>query len=415
MTVITARDVLRDVPSIRDIARLIAREQRDQGVIWEADFERDYPLNDGSNGNLLKGLDGARGLLFTRASDATVQVSPSQVVTSGIGVDGVRIGNAGYGKGRVLEESRQNIAPRARPTNTGGWGGITSTITLGYAAGPDDAAATAARIFASSTGAFGCFVNAPVLAQSYVGSVWYRLLDRANRPQVIPSVPATAGTRELVTPGTDAWWRYVSPVRSSASAYCLQVHETGLLAAVDAVCDLAQVEYGSFPTELILTTGAAATRQADSLSISDLSRVVRNGQIRIELDFIPRATRSNYTTFPTLFSYDANNYAVFQASSGRVLTGCGGVTYTSSAGGPFLAFNAGDIVRTFVVIGNCVPEYWVSVNGAQAVNLGGGSLTPAFPSSGPLGIFRTGATQYLSGWLRRMRAYAPGRRPQWAM
>lgn len=388
------------------------------GVVWEARLDS-LPLSTATNATELRSLLAALGLTLTRASAATVQTSSSSLVTSGIGVDDPRVGDAGYGRGLVLEESRQNIVVRCRVGNPGGAGwlaGNAGTMTGTYANGPDGAAMTAARITVDSTGDYGTYTSNGITSAANVGSLWYRLLDRLNKPSVLPSLPAGAAYRETVTPGVDTWFRYVSPVRTAAATYAVQVHDTSVLSAVDAVCDCAQMEGGTWASELILTTGAAATRQPDRALLDSAARIVRGGRVGIHVRAALKGSiggSNDYAADPFLWRYDANNYASINRTTGAVTVVIAGASYTTASG--FTAAR-GDVVDYWVEAGGGSLQTVVKArkNGGAVTTLGTTSPQGTHPSATSMDLLsNAGSSGHLSCWLQSVRAYAPGRRPSW--
>jgi len=431
MTVVTSRFSSRDVARARDIIRLIQREQRDQGVIWEADFERDYPLSSASNAKTLRGLNAERGLTHTRASAATAQVSDSEVVTS-IGVDDPRMGLHGY----LAEEARTNLLLRCRDvTDASSYAGAGSghTYTPGVTDGPDSSSLSADRVQVPSGGYPRYFaIAAPGTATNVVTSYWAKAYASSGQLQITTYQVGGATGVYRNDALTGVWGRYSAFLAVAANTNSIVIFPqdgrgsiSGTVAgARDSVIDLGQIEYGKWASEVILTSGASATRAADR-QVVGADKLVTSGRIgfhtRIKLKGSIGGSNT-YTLDPVLWKYDGSNYALVNTTTGTMQVVIAGVSYTTGVG-----FTA--------AVGDTL-DYWVEGGGgglqtvvkARKSTDGGvtwGTVTTLGVSTSPQGTIPTASnidlfgteslTRTLSGWVKKVRAYAYGRRPLWAM
>ncbi len=87
---------------------------------------------------------------------------------------------------------------------------------------------------------------------------------------------------------------------------------------VDQIVDLAQVEFGQFATEPIVTASSAATRAGDHLQIVDGPGAVDGGQLSLYLKMYPKGDATQYSA-PAYFWYaDSQDYALFNLQTQSV-------------------------------------------------------------------------------------------------
>ena len=391
------------------------------GRIWEARFDL-MPLSDGSNSTLLRSYLSACGLTLTRASTATVQTSASTVVPSGIGVDDPRVGDAGYGRGLVVEESRTNLVQKARDLSVGtGWNVGTATPSLDFAAGPDGSAV--ADRFVCASGQYSTYWGGTLAAGTVTASQWVRATSGTiNTGWEL--VGATGSASEDVSVST-TWQRRVlsAVVTAGAGAYVPVSGRTnvGLTAtARDSIVDLHQIEAGKFATEAIITTGAAATRSADRLAVSS-SRLIRSGRIGLAVRATLKGSiggSNDYSADPYLWRYDASNYATINRTTGAVTVVIAGGSYTTASG--------------FTAAANDVVDYWVEAGGGglqtvvkarkstdngatwgAVTTLGTGAAQGTHPSATSMDLMSDAGSAQLSAWIQSVQGFVPGRRPAW--
>lgn len=392
------------------------------GRIWEARFDL-MPLSDGSNSTLLRSYLAACGLTLTRASSATVQTSASTVVTSGIGVDDPRVGDAGYGRGLVIEEARTNSCDTSNPSS---WG--VSFATQSNVTGPDGAT-SASRLNdtdAVNTG-FAAKTISYTAATQYIASCW--MLPEASSPanstfsfNTNDNGPSVSVTRPT---GLGAWARYVGAtyVSGAGPSSNFSIVPAYAAAAHTGACSFAlfQRENGKFSTEAIVTAGAAATRNADRVVV-DATRLIRSGRIRVSLRVALKGSiggSNDYSADPYLWRYDASNYATIDRTTGAVTVVIAGGSYTTASG---LTASAGNVI-----------DYWIEAGGGSAstvvqarkstdngvtfgavTTLGTGAAQGTHPSATSMDLLsNAGSSGHLSAWVHRVTAYGAGRRPAW--
>ena len=399
-------------------------------MIWEFRPEV-FPLSTSSNAATLRALLSAAGVTLTRSSAATVQTSASTVVTSGIGVDDPRVGDAGYGPGLVLEESRTNILVQSRDRAHPTWNSGTGTVTNGYASGPDG---TSVDRQVCTSGQFGHY-QAPTVSPStsYVSSQWARrgvigVASSLGHYLQDSSTLAFASSSHALA---DAWGRYATPVLSTGASTASVTYSPcdgrtvgGLTASArDAVVDFAQIEIGKFATEAIVTTGASATRGADSLSLDTWNRLIRGGRIAMEWTFIPKASAANASNsmwllgdmegsgaFSLWIAFTVANTISFKYRSGGTPTSIAAAVPT---------WNPGDNVRVFAEFGNGTTYAAISINGGAKTVIGLAATVfdsivgASFSNPNPR-LMNYQNTAHMNCWLQRIRAFNPGRRPAWA-
>lgn len=102
-------------------------------------------------------------------------------------------------------------------------------------------------------------------------------------------------------------------------------------AARDAVTDMFQVERGLFPTEFIWTSGSAQWRASEKLYHPDVTQLIDDGMLTIEIAFRPKGRFPTQFAGPVrIWTIDENNYSEVDptGSVGRVCIN--GVTATFS-------------------------------------------------------------------------------------
>jgi len=179
--------------------------------------------------------------------------------------------------------------------------------------------------------------------------------------------------------------------------------------------DFAQLETGAFPSSAIITTGAAATRAADSAIITDLASIGFNaneGTISVEFESVSGAGSLNQPLFAVSDGTVNNRISSFHTSTNNI----GNRIVTGGA-----AANPGDVSGiNFAVINKMALAYGIGTN--QAIScangtLGGASSPASLPSiSTYTDGFRIGAQPATFGpqgngiWIRRL-VYYPTRLP----
>lgn len=400
-------------------------------VIWEADFTV-LPLSTTTNASELRGRLAALGLTLTRASAATVQTSASTVVTSGIGVDDPRVGDGGYGRGLVLEESRQSALPRSDVSGAG-WvsnGAVAVAPTTNTVAGdgPDGGNACDLSYPAVTSGFSIRYYNNVASVAPWAFSSWVKGAVGGERMYLMGTPNGTTFIRQECTL-TAAWKRYVAVGTASVAMWYWQIgcdrRDTGQTptSALTLRAALAQAEAGAWPSELIITTGAAATRQSDRVLLDSAARIVRGGRVTLNARMALKGSiggSNDYAADPFLWRYDASNYASINRTTGAVTVVIAGASYTTASG--FTAAR-GDVVDYWVEAGGGSLQTVVKARKSTDGGVTFGAVT-ALGTTSPQGthpsatsmdlLSNAGSANHLSAWVQRIRAYAPGRRPAWA-
>jgi hypothetical protein len=361
----------------------------------------------------------AWGLGFSRASPASVQTGPSSV-DSTPKANQPRIGStgAGWGRGLVLEEQRTNFVPTGVPTN------LTfpvpmPSITMGRSA-PDGTATAMGYI---NQGIPDSNVQLGVVAQSPDGTL--------QSPNVVHTKwikGNPAGSKLVVAlfdgkPGGYYWnllygpsdWQRVSIAETglpSAVNTVYASYEMGAFGIWSGANDIwgFQLENGLFPTELIETTTAAATRAGERLDVPDAEVVIDGGRIGMYASFVPKGARSAYTGRLPFWTLDATDYAYVDPATGAVVVTIGGTTQTLAA--QPVTWNAGDVVELWLEAGGNAPTYAsVRVNGAPATVIGTAASPGAIlPSPVPLDVLCNGTSQQTTAWIQKLSFLRNGQR-----
>ena len=379
-------------------------------IIWEVDFRR-FPLSNGTNAGYHTSLLSSKGLTLARASSATVQTSTSTVVTTGIGVDAPRIGDAGYGQGLVIEEARTNLVPTSREFGGTGWSQGTGNFETGsYADGPDGSVLSADRLYRPDGLNYSDYVATAVTAGvTYTAGFWVRGTSGASMYS-----PYVADLQAGNVPVASSIWSRQTHTRTSAATatgYWQPLSGVPTTVIVDIVCDLHQLEAGKFPTEAIVTTSGAATRAGDKLTLA--RDITRNGRISLELQFIPKAARSSYSGSPVLWQSTAspNDLCQFAFNTGNLVCTVAGESTTLGT----IDWAAGDVVDLWIECGgggSTIAKYRRN-NGVVTSLLAGAPRANIVAPSITIGSNYLGGAN-VSAWYKYARAYVPGRRPTWA-
>jgi hypothetical protein len=232
----------------------------------------------------------------------TSQTGPS-TIQSGFAANAARARSVdGMTWGLSLENARTNECfPSTVPVGTAGvWvaNGITATNTANFAAGPDGIQ-TATRV-QMMNGQYGIFTDAIAAeAGAWTWSMWVKRNDAdtsyAHRGTLV--LPETTSF-SITTSTAEAWTRLLSTQMLGTAMYPTQALDTGFDARasanpaydgnpVDVVAQFCQLEQGLYPSSAIVTTGAAGTRQADSLASTDVGTILHGGFFNVEIHLAP--------------------------------------------------------------------------------------------------------------------------------
>jgi hypothetical protein len=420
-------------------------EMHDQNIIWSANF-RALPLSTSSNAAQLRAALATMGLTFTRASSATVQTSASAVVTSGIGVDDPRVGDAGYGRGLVIEEAQTGRMPDSENQSGYSVGAGTPTVTANSDVAPDGTT-TADTVTDDDAGVFEMrsrsgavptdtatyrvrvCIKKQVAATARIGIDCGLSGGTAVAKSMRFNAQTGVGNADVaLVEDMGAYWRVTSaPITNNgtnANAYIQFYPAVGTVAGADVASATGSATVwgfefvgGNFATEYIPTTGAAATRLGDRLSVG-AGRIVRSGRVGVEFRFLAKSATSamNGGAAVTLLgNAGAQSYANISTDAlGRVLQlNVGGALVTL---GTTIAWAAGDLVDMWVELGggSLVSSGAYRVNGGAKLSLGSTGAPHGAVTDSAFDLLNFTALSQVASWVQRICAYAPGTRPAWA-
>lgn len=411
----------------------------DEGVMWDAPLAA-LPLSTSTNSATLTALLAAMGITLSRATPATVRVSPTALVTSGIGNNAPRVGDGGYGRGLVVEEARSGYMPDSENQSGYGVASGAPTVDANNLVAPDgsttgDTVTDDSAVAYESTGR-----SAAVAADtsSYVVRLFIRKQVAATA-QVGINCGLTGGTTVAKSPRFNAqtgvgnadvasvedwgdWWRVTSTVitnnGTNTSAYVHVYPSSTALGGGDNVASTGSVgvwgiEFikAGFLTEYIPTTAVAATRAADLLT-TPTANLVRNDRVAVELTFIPKyAKAAGPGTTDVLYLGGGgwpNNTVLFGANNVVVRVGAS-IVYNEIG----LDWSSYEPVTLWLEYGGNAPLRCAYRRGAGApIKLPDG---PTVASLGSIAATTSLISQSspLSSWFQRVRSFVPGRRPAW--
>lgn len=378
-------------------------------IIWEAAFDA-LPLSTSANAAELRAALAAMGLTLTRASSATVQTGASTIVASGIGVDDPRVGDAGYARGLVIEESRQGLLPSSASAN---WT-LAGTATRATTDGPDGGASSASRVQmpANGDGVYS-YITTATIGAKYTRTVWLRGVSGST----VTIRNISSGALEATVTLASTWQRVVLTAAANASAYGIMIQRSATTATYVDVWH-GQLEAGAFGGELVVTTGASATRTGDRLAVAG-SRVVRDGAVSLSARFAPKGLIGDYP-YGFFLACNASNtpdvtkrcYAWINQTNSRLYVRLNGVDWYPTTP---IVWAIGDVIDVHFSMGPSGARASYCRNGGATVSLGSsGAVAGAIDSSITWDILGNTTSSPASAWLQRVQAYAPGRRPAWA-
>ncbi len=382
------------------------------------------------------------GLTFTRASDGySVQTSASTLTTGLTGNDRPRIGqflSTDTSRGLVLEPARTNsvvdsTSMEVSPGKVTVGGAAVPTVTPNFVVGPDGVTMADRQVVLS--GNYGnYFDGASVLASAQGNpSHWVRATSGTS---LIQGTDTTAfgtdfGLNSPTTTPIDTTWRRIEMVRSRGNAGVSYAPEDGrnfagtppgIAAHASDLCivhtqfEATVTGSGEYNTELITTSGARLTRAVERLSHASASSLcAANGQLRLEVEFIPKASQLLNGRNINLIEVPggASNYIYVDFTTGTVQVA------VNNVGRAFAAFGGAlwakkDNVRFFVCIGASLSTTCsYSINGAASVTIAPqAALAGTMPASTAY-FMSDNALNYACCWLRKLATYKTGLSPSW--
>jgi hypothetical protein len=275
-----------------------------------------------------------------------------------------------------------------------------------------------------TSGGYGNFAALQsAAAGSYTGSLWSRSVSGTT-----PMSTQYGPTQYDAYTATTAWTRRIFDATKAASPdvwYLTQV-QSATPQAMDVYADYAQVEAGQIATSQILTTGAAATRTGDSLTLLSAGSLIGAGnRLSVELQFVPLGPLSYMGGVRYLWLWGSNGgnntWLTFNPST-RIATlhvhGASDFDFPTPlpdcARGDLYAVNlsttSGGVSTLKARVHNGVSWSAATNCGSSGVLSSVTNVTPTFlPANGSI------AAQTMPCMVDRVRTFAPGDVPVWAL
>lgn len=387
--------------------------------VFNADFST-LDLSTSSNAAAIKAAVAARGgassWTYTRASVSTVRTSINSVVTSGIGVDDPIVGDAGFGRGLVIDPSSTNRCIRSNAIDTG-WADVSGTVTFGADIIAPDGGLAKSAIDDSVALAEGRQLSPTAAAGPHTFSAWVKPVS--GSVPLLRYINAVPTTFDVYGDGTADWRRF--SVTDTSASNCNSIRYfpgAGNPVAAASVGENGiwgvQLENQRFMTELIVTTGAAATRAASRLELASswIAAAASNGRIGIYFKMIPKFNIADCPANSYLWRTTAGQTDYCHVNStGVIQIAVNGVASTFTSGN--ISFARGDIVEIFMEVGNGTPSCKWRVNGGATTACGFSVVAHAniaTANSWCVGMI-TGATNHFPMWLQQFALVRSGSTP----
>ena len=388
---------------------------------------------------------------------ASYQTSASTLAFIGTTADLAQIGDAGYGRGLVIQPRNRNLLPilsaqyDTRNQNSAGWVPVISGTYPSGTNGPDGTNSNIRVQCPSGSPGSYAQLNSTVNGRYNCASVWVRSTPSSSMPIAVTVSKATAGTNAVFTSAANATWQRVTLNQATVigdgnTMYIVPVDGTnevasgGLAAGTrDQLMDCCQLDGNDFASEYL--DGYNCIREPDSLSWP-AGFIDADGSISFYLKYIAKHGTTNLPysdatsvggqsvqLYQYLFSYTGTHgeYARINVGTGtawRLEMGntldFGGVGQVSSSS---ISFNRGDIVEVFIKMGGgaATVAKW-RVGGSGSWNLWGLTSTFSVVTTGshPLCVgnktLGSGTTLDGSiwGWIQKSYIYKSGQRPSGA-
>jgi len=306
----------------------------------------------------------------------------------------------GLGPSLLMEKSATNYMLNSRAENS--WTAGQGTTTANQNGGPlADGGADRNQI---SSGQYGPYQLAPGPSGVMVGSVWVRQVSGTGVNQIyLFHNSGGSGVRAVSIATTTTYQRNDSGggscttnsgmIASDGRALALPPNTSAPAHAEDVYLDMAQLEAGYYPTSPIDTTGASATRPADTLSYASgayPSGFLTNGVVIV-------------------FAPDASSAEIVSAGEEwrLVQNGGNGLSIIGYNDGVTIRASAGSCVIDLAIAGTIVATKTVTFSRGQALTItakpSAGSITVAGATTGNGSNTGTGAawtsgqTMYVGG------------------
>lgn len=358
------------------------------------------------------------GLRLTRGSSATVQTGTNTVVTTGITANVARVGRRldTVPLGLVLEEARTNLLQDSTPANARQWAvsnGYGATWTTGSPPGPDVTVPAGVTGWSSTSGSR--FAEIPGSGGSvFSWSGWLQRGGLSDNNVALSWGDGTTWATAVVldTVATSAWNRRSIQFTAAATnrlGFGTDGRTPYPLSSTQAVnSTLWQYEAGSWPSEAIVTTGAAATREGEHLYLAPVPVVA--GRLSFSVSLSPKAAPGSYASAMRLWTSGAD-YAEL-ANTGILTVSIGGVANATSTA---LIWAQYDVLDLYVAAGGgiaTVVSYRVNLGRSISPTVTGSALRDVSMSAS-LDLLCNGTVAQFSAWIYRIDFYLVGGRPSW--
>lgn len=354
--------------------------------------------------------------ILRSSAAATVQTSASTVASS-IGTNTLRYFSDGTNTGLLVEESTTNYYPQAH--NQAGSGLTTSGATAPVSTnntGPDGVA-DASRTTVVSGGFSNYALGDTVIAGSVTASEWLKHATGSGNFQMLIS----AGSNQMLTGTCNSTYKKVSITRSIAGAFPGLVPVDGrgtgggTAQALDIITDFMQLEPLPYGTSAIITSGTKVVRAGDEMRVSAGPWYVDYGRMNREVIFRPFGSSSQYVGNRRIWTFDANNYCEFNATTLVLTIVIGGSSYSTPVS---MSWAAMDLVSVFTGVGASITtnvQYRVNAGSAVVLSTGSPGSFGNITATATSNTLCNGTTQQMTGLLVEDHAYRTGHKPSWTV
>lgn len=388
------------------------------GTFWSADLST--PV---FGFGLAPGL-AAQGLVFSRAASLmAVQSGTSSVfdlsflsATADVYITS-RFDDA-HVAGMALGGARTNFIPDSSNFSAGSWvtgGTVTRTATQPGPTGTN----SATRLQCASGSNYIIRDTTVPTGALHTGSMWLRPTTPPANIGLLVGGTVALTSEQLAA--SAAWRRYfvtVTPyIGNSVTEFPVdgRASYTFGAGARDWTAYGAQLEVGAFPSDPIPTAGVTATRAATFLNLTaaKVAEGLIGGRIQLELNLRAQGSRGEIGGSPHFAWADANNRITIDTATGIITIAVGGATNTTAA----LNWARYDAIDIFVCFGGSVATtflYRINSGAWASLAITGSALGNITPANTYL-LSQSTAGAHLDGWLYKVAAWQPNRRPSWAL